>query len=333
MDVFRWIEDNLGPRACTSVELLYDSMESQSFKCLPIIYMPFDARNRSHWCDRGSMFDFLLATRGEGKRLLDFGPGDGWPSLIVAPHAGQVVGVDGSERRVQVCAENAGRLGVANCEFLYVAPGAPLPFEDETFDGVMAASSVEQAPNPRAVLGEFYRVLKPGGRLRMVYEDLDRYRDSSRYDTWVWSPDADHTRLVLYDRHIEDEFASMYGIVFDRAPRDLGLPLDGSGALPYDRVTTALLERVKAHVEDAVVCRLSHPSGQTYFDWLNETAFSEVIPSHSGARFAGEVFDRLGEAERPGDMGSIDEMLRPAVDIVVEMRAPLSGNPRITAVK
>jgi SAM-dependent methyltransferase len=333
MEVFRYIDEHLQPRAVSSVELLYDSMESQSFDCLPIIYKPFDAANRSHWCDRGSMFDFLLATRGEGGRLLDFGPGDGWPSLIVAPHAGQVVGVDGSKRRVEVCTSNAARLGLDNTEFLHVPPGDPLPFEDESFDGVMAASSVEQAPDPRAALEEFYRILKPGGRLRMTYEDLDRYRDSSRYGTWVWDLDDGRTRVVLYDRHIEDEFAIMYGITFTRPSTGLDMPVDETGVLPIDRVTKALLESLKPDIDEVVSCRLSHPSGRTYSDWLNEIAFSEVIPSHSGSSFAGDLFDRLSREERPGDMGAIDDMLRPVVDVVVEMRAPLSSNPRITAIK
>jgi SAM-dependent methyltransferase len=333
MEIFRWIEENLEPRAVTSVEIFYDSMESQSFECLPVIYKPFDPANRSHWCDRGSMLDFLLATRGEGGRLLDFGPGDGWPSLIVAPHAGQVIGVDGSERRVKTCAANAERLGLANAEFLHVRPGDRLPFEDDTFDGVMAASSVEQAPDPRAALEEFFRVLKPGGRLRMTYEDLDRYRDSSRYDTWVWELGDGSTRLALYDRHIEEEFAVMHGITFSQSPAGLGLPVNGAGALPIDRVTVDLLEGLRQHVADAVTCRLSHPSGRTYCGWLNEMAFSEVIPSHSGGAFAGEVFDRLPEEERPRDMSTIDNMLRPIIGVVVEMRAPLALNPRITAVK
>lgn len=333
MEVFEWIEANLVPEPCSSVDLLYDYMESQSFECLPVIYKPFDAANRSHWCDRGSMFDFLHATRGEGARLLDFGPGDGWPSLIVAPHAGEVVGVDGSERRVRVCRENAKRLGLDNTEFVHVAPGDPLPFDHESFDGIMAASSIEQAPDPRAVLEEFYRVLKPGGRLRMTYEDLDRYRDSSRHETWIWRLDGDRTRLVLYDRRIEEEFAAMYGITFRGATEDVGLPVDDSGVLPFDRLSPQLLESVKQYVTGAAVCRLSHPSGRTYSDWLHEIAFGEVIPSHSGAHFSGELFDRLPADERPGDMNSIDAMIGRAVGVVVDMRAPIASNPRITAVK
>jgi SAM-dependent methyltransferase len=333
MSIFEWIEENLEPRRCDSVEILYDAMESQSGGSLPIIYQPFDGSRRAHWRDRGAMLDFLLATRGQGGRLLDFGPGDGWPSLIVAPYAAEVVGVDASRRRVEACTRNAGRLGIDNARFVHIPAGGPLPFEDETFDGAMAASSVEQTPDPRAALSEFYRVLKPGGRLRLTYEDLDRYGGSSRFDTWVWSLGPKGSRLVLYDRHIEEEYAVMYGVTFSATPEDVGLPMDRTGTLPFDRITPDVLARASDYITDALVCRLVHASGHTYFRWLNETGFSDIIPSHSGAWFAGEVFDRIPEGRRPRDMDSIDIMLKPAVAVVVEMRAPLDSNPDMTAVK
>ncbi len=43
-------------------------------------------------------------------------------------------------------------------------PGEPLPFEDASFDGVTAGSSIEQTPDAKATLAELCRVLKPGGR-------------------------------------------------------------------------------------------------------------------------------------------------------------------------
>ncbi len=166
-DPIAWVEAELQPRDCDSTAFIYDHMESQSARGLPGLYVPFDPANRGHWRDAGSILDFLHAAQAAGGRVLDLGPGDGWPSLPVAPFAAEVVGVDGSAKRVEVCRENARRLGIANATFAHVPPGQPLPFADGTFDAVMAASSLEQTPDPRTVVRELARVLRPGGRLRI----------------------------------------------------------------------------------------------------------------------------------------------------------------------
>jgi hypothetical protein len=101
MDVVRFLESTWDLRVCETPEFIYDDMESQSGECLPLIHLPFDAGNRGHRADRGALHDFLHATGGEGRRLLDFGPGDGWPSLIVAPFAAEVVGPESTPSSVQ----------------------------------------------------------------------------------------------------------------------------------------------------------------------------------------------------------------------------------------
>lgn len=216
--LIEWIEQNLQPEKCNSEQFFYDDMESQSGHCLPLIYEEFDITRRGHWCDRGAMFDFLFSVRGEGKCLLDFGPGDGWPSLIAAPFAGEVVGVEGSRKRRCVCDENAARMGIPNASFVYAEPGSPLPFDDETFDGVMAASSVEQTPEPKATLGDLYRVLRPGGRIRIMYEDPDRYRDGRQREAAVEKTGGKESRLVVYVRDAEMETASMFSLAISLPP-------------------------------------------------------------------------------------------------------------------
>jgi SAM-dependent methyltransferase len=333
MNIFAWIDYNLEPKPCDSVRLLYDDMESQSGKCLPIIYQPFDPGNKAHWCDRGAAFDFLLAIHGEGRRLLDLGPGDGWPALIVAPLAAEVVGVDASLRRVEVCRDNAARLGISNVEFIHVDPGRPLPFDDEAFDGVMAASSVEQTPDPKRTLREVHRVLRPGGRFRIRYEDLDRYRDGRRYDTWLVGIDESASRLILSDRHIEEEYAAMYGITFGWSAERLALMCGYSGTLPFEQVTVELLERLRPGITETLVCRLRHPSAATLIGWMSDIGFTDIKATHSGAWFAGEVFQRLAEGRRPRAVDAIDAYLRPLVAIVVEMAAPVAQHPPLTAIK
>lgn len=333
-EVFNWIEEELRPKPVTSTELLYDLMDSQGMYQLPLIHTAFDAGNRYHWADRGAMLDFLLSTQGEGNRLLDFGPGDGWPSLIVAPYAGEVVGVDGSPRRVEACTENGRRLGIRKAKFVYCRPGDRLPFAANTFDGVMAASSVEQSPDPKETLREFHRVLKKGGRLRMQYEALTRYRDRQEQDLDLLGSGNRSSRLVLYDRMIDEEKVRHYGLDFTWSERELKKSLSPSGKpLAFGMVTVEFLKAVRPALTGAVVCDLVHPSARTFVRWLGEIGFSCIQPTHSGIAFARQLFDRLYDNERPKTMNAIDHYLRPMVSLVIEMAAPIETDPLITAVK
>jgi ubiquinone/menaquinone biosynthesis C-methylase UbiE len=332
MGIIDWIEKELKPAECNSVEFIYDNMDSQSGYCLPIIYQPFDANNRLHWCDRGSLFDFVYSTGGG--RLLDFGPGDGWPSLIVAPFVDEVVGVEGSRRRCDVCADNARRLQINNARFVYLKPGDALPFDDNSFDGIMAASSVEQTPDPKAVLKEFYRVLRPGGAVRVYYESLDRYRGGREREVWVYPVDNRKVVLVLYDRHIEKEYARQYRILLTLSKDEVtGLFGGEKDIISFDKVNIALLQEVRRAIIDVRKCTLMHPSGGTLCGWLREIGFREVLPSHDGSEYAGKLFDELPAGSRPGNMSEIDLMLQAPVKIIVKMPAPVEMNPGITAVK
>lgn len=332
LGVFGWIERELRPQACTSDELVYEDMESQSLRSLPIIYQPFDVNNRLHWDDRGALFDYLLST--SSGRILDFGPGDGWPSLIVAPFVQEVVGVDSSARRVQVCTENAKRLGIMNAGFIHVPPGEPLPFPDNSFDGVMAASSVEQTPDPKSALRGLFRILRPGGRLRIAYEALNQYRGGRERETWLLKISDHSCWLLLYDRHIEEEFVRWYGITFSMSDAELASLLSSEvDSIPFDRVTIAALGQARRSVTEARVCTLTHPSGATLVTWLKEMGFREVLPSHAGRGFASELFDRMTEEHRPETLESLDELLRPLVEVVIRMPAPVEMDPMMTAVK
>jgi SAM-dependent methyltransferase len=331
MDIIEWINTYLNPERCPSDKFISDDMESQSGKCLPVIYQPFDSSQKAHWRDRGWMFDFLHAVQGEGKKLLDFGPGDGWPSLIVAPYAGEVTGVDGSSRRVDVCTANAARLGLSNARFIHVPPGLPLPFEDNLFDGAMASSSVEQSPDPRHTLAELFRVLKPGGRLRIIYEALNGYRNGLEYETWVGSINDRQCWLILFHRDIAGEHAVQYRFTLGLSVGDLEKM--AAGPVIFERVTIPLLEMLRPAIIDARVCTTRHPSGMTLAAWMAEIGFREVIPTHGGGDFAGNLFETLAEENRPRTLTGVDALLRPLVKVVVNMRAPLDLDPPITAVK
>jgi SAM-dependent methyltransferase len=334
VDIFSWIAEEFMPEIRPTTALIYDAMASQSGEALPIIYRPFDAGHPGHWQDRGSALDFALSTRCEGQRVLDFGPGDGWPSLIIAPYAGEVVGVDGSARRVSVCAANAARLGITNATFHHVAPGSRLPFDDNSFGAVVAASSVEQTPDPRATLTELCRVLRPGGKLRLSYESLKRYSGGEEREAWLWALDDGSTRLMLYDRATEEEIALQVALTFGLPRDEVGRVLGASGdAVAFSDVTQEALSRLLPAVVDAGACTTRHPSCGTWMRWLSEVGFGLVVPTHSGAEIAGRVFGTLSEDERPDTLERIDAYLRPIVAIAIELPAPVELDPMITAVK
>ena len=337
MELIAWIEKRLMPEVVNSVDFMYEEMESQSGQCLPIIYQPFDAGKRSHWRDRGSVYDFLNSLDAAQKRILDFGPGDGWPSLLIAPFVHEVIGVDGSRRRVTVCEENAKRLGIRNATFIHVAPGHPLPFDANSFDGVAAASSVEQTPDPKYVLREFHRILKPGGRLRIDYEALSKYKKGNARELFIDPDVKGNCTVTIYDRHIVEERADMYRLIFSKPCGEIFPSLLegrwGSEHVSGDTLSGVELGRLVALISSVRKCTLVHPCGETLVRWMEEIGFGEVVPSHSGAEIAGKLFDAIPENARPRLWEEVDELIHPVVRAVIELAAPVSLDPLITAVK
>jgi SAM-dependent methyltransferase len=334
MDILEWIKEKLKPEFCNSDKFIYDDMDSQSKHSLPIIYKPFDVTKKSHWKDRGSMYDYLLSTLGEGKLLMDFGPGDGWPSLIVAPYVSKVIGVEGSTRRAKVCTDNAARIGTSNAEFIYVPQGSPLPFDDNTFDGIMAASSIEQTRDPKSTLKELFRVVKPAGRLRISYESLEGYRNGQEHDVWLEPISDRKCKLIIFDRDIDKEIVVQYGLTFALSSQEIIRSfLKDTSRISYKDVTVHILENMRSYITDSRVCTTIHPSGKTLVSWLREIGFGGIIPSHSGSTIAGQLFESLPEVNRPRTLGEVDDYLRPIVRAVVNMQAPIEIDPMLTAVK
>jgi len=61
-----------------------------------------------------------------------------------------------------------------------------LPVLDGTIDGILCEMVLEHVPNPLAAVEEFYRVLRPGGRLYVAVPFLWPYH-ASPHDYWRWT--------------------------------------------------------------------------------------------------------------------------------------------------
>jgi len=103
---------------------------------------------------------------GKGTRLLDAGCGGGSASVLAAGRGAQVSGLDASAPMIEVARE---RLPEADFR---VGDMEELPFDDEAFDTVMAASSLQYTEDRVQALRELRRVCAPNGRVVVALWDV-----------------------------------------------------------------------------------------------------------------------------------------------------------------
>ncbi|MFD7814714.1 SAM-dependent methyltransferase [Streptomyces sp. NPDC059785] len=113
----------------------------------------------------------------DSAHVLDLGCGVGGPGLRVARETGaRVTGVSISQEQVKTANRLAEEAGLADRAVFRHADAMKLPFEDASFDAVMALESIIHMPDRQQVLTEAARVLQPGGRLVLtdVFERAPR---------------------------------------------------------------------------------------------------------------------------------------------------------------
>ncbi|MFA6133869.1 MAG: class I SAM-dependent methyltransferase [Phycisphaerae bacterium] len=318
-DPIQWIRDHFELHQANSAEFIYGTQETLSDFHQPGIYKPWDPTCNIHVHLRGRILDY--AAMMANRRVLDFGPGEGYPSLVLAPFVAEVVGVDGSVKRVEECSGNAARIGIANASFVHVPPGQLLPFPDTSFDGAVASWSLEQSPDLAQTLREIRRVLRPGGIFRFEPETLGRY--AAKHQQQVWLPDAlgGFHGLTIFDRDIAGERVVHYGLLVDRGIIDRLTKRRGMPSL--DVLTLEVLEGLRPHVLKAGTWTTHHPSFASWPRWLSEAGFATSRLTYSGGWMADRMIRCLPKDQRPATLQALDALLVPMARLAAEMDAPL----------
>jgi SAM-dependent methyltransferase len=123
---------------------------------------------------------------GKNSYVLEVGCGTGLNACRLVETTGtRVMGIDLSEQMVAWSQRRAERKGLSERARFKVADAQDLPFEDGTFDAMLCESVTAFVPDKLKALGEYRRVVKPGG-----YAGLNE-------GTWLHEPPTD---LVAYVR-------------------------------------------------------------------------------------------------------------------------------------
>lgn len=152
----------------------------------------FENQGTTHLTDLDSPFQRYrvakvreIHTPGPADRVLDFGCGWGTFGFALAPHVSKMVGIDFSERSIEICERNLAERPTPNLSFL-CADAGDTGLDPEAWDMVLAADLFEHLypEDSGRVAREAYRVLRPGGHFV------------------TWTPHRGHILEVLKNRDI-----------------------------------------------------------------------------------------------------------------------------------
>jgi ubiquinone/menaquinone biosynthesis C-methylase UbiE len=206
-------------------------------------------RDYEDLCDRTAIRALLPRTGG---RLIEVGAGFG---RLVDEYAGyrEVVLFDSSSALLEGGRERLG--SDPRLEFV-LGDARHVPFPDATFDAVVCVRVAHHLPDAARVLGEFARLLRPGGVLVLEFANKRHVKSVVKYALrrQAWSPFAaePHEYLPLHFDHNPDEIR--------RLLREAGFRVGPMRTASLFRVG-ALKRRVPARVLAGIERPLQAPLG------------------------------------------------------------------------
>lgn len=147
----------------------------------------------------------------KGKKVLEVGVGLGADHQMFAQKGADLYGVDLTERAINRTSQRLKLFDLKST--LQVADAENLPFNDEEFDLVYSWGVVHHSPDTEKAVGEIYRVLKKGGKAKvMIYhkKSMIGYMLWLRYALLKFKPFT--TLNTLYAKYLESPGTKAYSV-------------------------------------------------------------------------------------------------------------------------
>jgi ubiquinone/menaquinone biosynthesis C-methylase UbiE len=161
---------------------------------------------QSSWMTADELRTFLrLLALKPSEYLLEVGSGSGGTSLFIAEHAGsRVHGIDINAVGIKNANELARKRKLEDrVQFQLVDAGKRLPFDDQSFDVIFSNDVICHIPNRLDLLHEWFRILKPGGRMlftdALVITGMVTHEEMARRSSigvYVFSPPGVNEHLI-----------------------------------------------------------------------------------------------------------------------------------------
>ena len=134
-----------------------------------------------------------IYTPDKSDRVLDIGCGWGTFEFVLAPSVKEIVGLDFSEKSIEICNELLAQKQLDNVKFV-CADAADTGLESDSFDLIISADFFEHIypEDYERVMDECVRLLKPGGKLAIWTPNRGHILEIMKNNDFILKRDISH---------------------------------------------------------------------------------------------------------------------------------------------
>jgi SAM-dependent methyltransferase len=150
-------------------------------------------------------YRFAAELIGERQTVLDAASGSGYGAQLLGLRARQVIGLELNEHALAYARSHYPR---PNVEYRRADLDLPLDLPSDHVDLIVSFETIEHIRNPRGLLIEFRRILRPGGRVVVSTPDRDVQLFSNRFHTQELSR-GQFVSLISDEFHLEGLYGQL----------------------------------------------------------------------------------------------------------------------------